>query len=58
MKGLRKFIISLVAIVVYGVILAKSPQIDPLGLGLGLGFLITPTAVANVFEHWPGKRKA
>lgn len=51
MEGNRKFIITALSLVVYGGILFFAPNIDPANLGLGLGFLIAPNAVGNIFEH-------
>ncbi len=48
---MRKFWLTLVAIIIFGAIMLFNPTIDPMNLGLGLGFLLAPMAAANAMEH-------
>lgn len=49
--GLRKFILTVLGLLCFTVILFVHETVDPFWLGLGLALLLTPTAIANVFEH-------
>lgn len=51
MNGLRKTILTFAALVGFISIGLVKDQVDFMGLGLGLGFLITPFAAANAMEH-------
>ena len=48
---MRKFWLTFTGLVSFTVIMIISQGIDPFNLGMGLGLLITPAAVANAFEH-------
>lgn len=47
---MRKFWLTMVALASFTVIMIIS-KVDPMNLGLGLGFLVTPMAASNAFEH-------
>jgi hypothetical protein len=51
MQSMRKFWLTLVGLGGFIAIILLHPQIDPISLGLGLGFLLSPMAVSNVYEH-------
>lgn len=55
-KGIRKFLITISALIVFGVIMVSCDNINPFSLGMGIGMLITPTSIANIYEH-KGKQK-
>ena len=46
----KNFILTFAALIIFFIVLFFK-EIDPLWLGLGLAILLTPAAVANVFEH-------
>lgn len=51
MTNLRKFWLTFASLVGYVAIMALRPGVDPISLGLGLGFLLTPMAAGNAIEH-------
>lgn len=52
MKGYRKLVMTMGALLVYAVVCATAKYpIDYMSLGLGLGLLTAPTAVSNALEH-------
>ena len=52
MIGLRKTILTLAGLIVFAFVCAKTDgPIDYMTLGLGIGMLLTPAAVGNIFEH-------
>jgi len=51
MKDMRKFYLTLASLIGYVTIALWNANVDPMALGLGIGFLLTPTAAANAFEH-------
>lgn len=51
MNNLRKFFLTLAGLIGYVLIMLVNANVDPMNLGLGIGFMLTPTAVANAFEH-------
>jgi hypothetical protein len=51
MVGSRKFWQTILGLVIYGILMVQNPHIDAFNLGLGIGSLLTPTAMANIFEH-------
>jgi len=51
LEGNRKFVLTLIALLSACAIIIFHPSIDPVDLGLGLGFLIAPMAASNAFEH-------
>lgn len=55
MKGLRKFLITIASLVTFTIVMLNGDGINPFNLGLGLGLLIAPTSIANIFEHMKGK---
>lgn len=56
MIGLRKFTLTVIGLASFTMLLMLHETIDPFWLGLGLGVLLSPQAIANVFEHL-AKRK-
>lgn len=48
---MRKFWLTMAGLIAFTLIMLSSETINPFNLGMGLGFLLTPTAVANLFEH-------
>ena len=55
MQGLRKFFITMASLVTFAIVMLNGNDINPFNLGLGLGLLIAPTSIANIFEHMKGK---
>lgn len=48
---MRKSLWQMTAIIGYVAIMLFNPTIEPMALGLGLGFLLAPNAAANAMEH-------
>ena len=48
--GNRRFTLTLVGLLIFGAILIVNPQVEPLSLGIGIGFLLTPHAVSKFGE--------
>ena len=56
-EAMRKFILTMLALGAFTAIMIISKP-DPLSLGLGVGFLLSPMAAANAMEHkFNGKPK-
>ena len=57
MRGYRKLAMTLCGMLLYGWVatVAKGP-VDYMTLGMGIGMLIAPGAVANIFEHKYGSK--
>ena len=55
LEGLRKWSLTVIGLLIYGGVVWFQSRTgivtDFLGLGLGIGFLLTPTVVGNIFEH-------
>lgn len=62
MKGLRNFLLTLAALIVYALISTGATDIRDINflyLGFGLGFLIAPNAVKDIFQYlYEFKQKA
>jgi len=54
MKGKRKFILSLIALVIFGAALVLRPEINPEQLGFGLSAILFGFGVPNMAEHIKG----
>lgn len=51
MNNLRKWSLTVISLISYSVIMVINHQVEPMALGLGLGFLLTPAMAANAMEH-------
>ena len=50
LEGNRKFYLAVLGIVSYTIIMITQ-TVDPFNLGLGLGLMLSPSMMANAFEH-------
>ena len=50
LEGNRKFYLAVLGIVSYTTIMITQ-TVDPFNLGLGLGLMLSPSMMANAFEH-------
>lgn len=48
--GKRRFLLTLYALTIFGIVLVVNGNIDPFVLGLGLGLLLTPHVVSKFAE--------
>jgi hypothetical protein len=51
MKGMRTFYLTILAMILYTVILVVNKQVDPLSLGIGFGFILAPKAYKDSVEY-------
>lgn len=54
--GWRRWSLSVLGLSAYVLILLLQPQIDPLSLGLGIGFILFPHAVSKFGETYINKK--
>jgi len=53
---MRKFWLTLAALTSFTIVMIMA-SVDPFNLGLGLGALLSPTSIANAFEHKYNNKK-
>ena len=51
MKGMRTFYLTVIALVLYTIILVTNHQVDPLSLGIGVAFILAPKAYKDSVEY-------